>query len=298
MQDILINIPESDKRRKTILFSLLVLGYVGIFAFLASSGDSQSHGITSIDANQLIIVQGLISGIFFILLPLLFAQHALDFSIKHFFRPIPLTQLFYLTIIGFSMMVVLTVVIEWNMNIVLPGESFQAWAKAKEHELKLITEHIIDFKSIGQFVLAFVVIAVFAAVGEELLFRGLLQNLLARLSGNIHVAIWVSAILFSAIHLQFFGFFPRMLIGALFGYLYHWSGRLSVAMFAHFFHNGLSLIAAYIAGLKLESLPIAADQMDQSAPWQLILVFAVIGSVLAYWFKKHSEQYDDLAKGL
>jgi len=296
MQDILINIPESDKRRKTILFSLLVLGYVGIFTFLASSGDTQSQGITRVAANDLLIVQGLISGIFFILLPLLFTQHALDFSVKKFFRPIPLTQLFYLTIIGFSLMVVLSLVIEWNMNIVLPGEAFNEWAKAKEAELKLITEHIIDFKSTGQFILAFVVIALFAAIGEELLFRGLLQNLLAKLTGNVHVAIWISAILFSAIHLQFFGFFPRMLIGAMFGYLYYWSGRLSVAMFAHFFHNGLSIVAAYAVSMELTTLPVSPEQMDKAAPWSMVLLFALIGTLAVVLFRNHIQRNDGLAQ--
>jgi hypothetical protein len=296
MQDILINIPESDKRRKTILFSMLVIAYVGLFALMASGGDSQTSTITQVDPNILLVTQGIISGVFFILLPLLFAQHALAFSSKNFFQPIPLKQLFYLLIIGVSLMVVLSVVIEWNMNIVLPGEAFHVWAKAKEAELKALTEHIIDFQSTTQFTIAFVVIAVFAAIGEEVLFRGLLQNLLAKLSGNIHVAIWGSAILFSAIHLQFFGFFPRMLLGALFGYLYHWSGRLSVAMFAHFFHNGLSITAAYVVSMELTSLPVSPEQMDKAAPWHLILLFALIGIFVLIRFKNHAQENEQLAE--
>ncbi len=296
MQDILINIPESDKRRKTILFSFLVIAYVSVFALMASGSEGNTNSITHVDPTILLVTQGLISGIFFILLPLLFVQHALDFSVKKFFQPIALKQLFYLVIIGVSLMVVLSVVIEWNMNIVLPGEAFHAWAKAKEAELKVLTEHIIDFQSTTQFVIAFLVIAVFAAIGEEVLFRGLLQNLLAKLSGNVHVAIWVSAILFSAIHLQFFGFFPRMLIGALLGYLYYWSGRLSVAMFAHFFHNGLSITAAYIVSMELSTLPVSPEQMDKAAPWSLILLFALIGTFVLIRFKNHAQENEQLAE--
>lgn len=298
MQDILSHIPTEERQRKTILFSLLVLGYVGLFTFMAGQGDTQSDGITRIDPIDLLLVQGVISGVFFILLPMLFVQHALDFPVRKFFRPIPLVQLFALALIGLSCIVVLSAVIEWNMNIELPGAGFQTWAKAKEAELKILTEHLINFKSTTQFVIAFVVIAIFAAVGEELLFRGLIQNLLAKISGNAHVGIWVSAVLFSAIHLQFFGFFPRLLIGALFGYLYYWSGRLSVAMFAHFFHNGLSITAAYVAGMGLESVPITSDQMDKAAPWHLILVFGLIGAAALIWFKREAKEHDALAKSV
>ncbi|MEO0332938.1 MAG: CPBP family intramembrane glutamic endopeptidase, partial [Bacteroidota bacterium] len=118
-----------------------------------------------------------------------------------------------------------SVVIEWNMSLDFSqlSPAFENWARGKEEELKELTEYLTRFDSIAGLLIGLVVIAVLPAVGEELLFRGLVQPKMQQLFENAHVAIWLSAICFSAIHLQFYGFFPRLLLGALFGYLFYWS---------------------------------------------------------------------------
>jgi membrane protease YdiL (CAAX protease family) len=78
------------------------------------------------------------------------------------------------------------------------------------------------------------------------LFRGLLQRLLKEWLGNIHFAIFMAAFLFSAMHMQFYGFFPRMLLGIMFGYLFYWSGSLWVPICAHFINNGSAVIFSYL----------------------------------------------------
>src|SRR5690554_5832087 len=102
------------------------------------------------------------------------------------------------------------------------------------------------FDNAGDFILALIVIGLIPAVGEELLFRGLVQNQIGAITKNIHVAIWLAAFLFSTFHFQFYGFVPRMFLGVLFGYLYYWSGNLFIAMLAHFINNGLTLILLYM----------------------------------------------------
>lgn len=84
------------------------------------------------------------------------------------------------------------------------------------------------------------------AVGEELLFRAGLQKKLQNIIGNYHVAIWVSAFIFSAFHMQFYGLIPRMCLGALFGYIYVWSGNIWAAVFAHFLNNAITLIIIHL----------------------------------------------------
>ena len=88
-------------------------------------------------------------------------------------------------------------------------------------------------------------------IGEELTFRGIIQSLVTEKSNNHHIAIWVTAILFSAIHLQFFGFFPRMLLGAFFGYLLVWSGSIWLPIYAHFLNNSMAVVAAYMLNINL-----------------------------------------------
>ena len=299
MQNILENHPEGALRnQKARLFAGLVLLYVGFYAVMGSGSGGDTSAILSISVMQLLVLQGILSGVFFILLPALFFIYVVKYPLGSLLRPFGIQQALYVVLIGICSLIVLSVVVEWNLSIEIPESAFQKWAEAKEAELKVLTEYIIDFKTTSQFLVALLVVGVFAAVGEELLFRGLLQNLLAKVSGNVHVGIWVAAVIFSAIHLQFYGFFPRVLLGALFGYLYLWSGNLSIAMLAHFFHNGISLVFAYVTAQKLGGLEISPEQMDQSAPWSSILICLVLGIFAAIKFIKISKQNDQLAEGV
>ena len=139
-----------------------------------------------------------------------------------------------------------------------------------EDLLKEVTEYITQFDSTGQFLLGIIVIAVLPAVGEELLFRGCIQNQLFNITRNTHLAIWITAFFFSAIHVQFLGFVPRMLLGALFGYLYFWSGNLLVPMLAHFFNNGLQIFLLY--AYQREGFTYNIDELEHSVPcgWWLL----------------------------
>jgi hypothetical protein len=185
-----------------------------------------------------------------------------------------------------------SVFIGWNAHLDLPDflSGFEQWAREKEDVATQLTQFLTTFDSVGQFVIGFIVIAIFPALGEELVFRGLLQPQLHKATGNIHAAIWISAFLFSALHMQFFGFVPRALLGALFGYLYFWSGNLTVPVVAHFVNNGFSVVMIYlnktrIAGVDLEN--------PEVAPWPVVLVFSGLTFALLMYFrntelKKHA----------
>lgn len=129
----------------------------------------------------------------------------------------------------------------------------------------------------------FVVIAIIPGIGEELLFRGVLQNSLHRVTKNKHIAIWVAAFLFSAIHIQFYGLVPRMMLGAVFGYLYVWSGNLWYPMIAHATNNGLAVIIAYASQSSESEFDI--DEAE-SVPLVLKMIGAIVFLVMIYGFKK------------
>jgi membrane protease YdiL (CAAX protease family) len=115
-----------------------------------------------------------------------------------------------------------------------------------EEEAAKLTETFLKMPTIGSFLFNIFMIALLPAIGEEFMFRGLLQRLLKEWLGNIHLAIFISAFLFSALHMQFYGFFPRMLLGIMFGYLFYWSGSLWVPICAHFINNGSAVIFSYL----------------------------------------------------
>ena len=120
------------------------------------------------------------------------------------------------------------------------------WMKITEDEAAKLTEAFMKMPTFGSLLFNLVMIAMLPAIGEEFMFRGLLQRLFKEWLGNIHVAIFVSAFLFSALHMQFYGFFPRMMLGIIFGYLFYWSGSLWVPICAHFINNGAAVIFAYL----------------------------------------------------
>ncbi len=122
------------------------------------------------------------------------------------------------------------------------GEQLRALTELYERQVELLT----SFPTVGHFLIGAFVIALIPAVGEELMFRGLIQRGLTKY-WHPQVAIWVTAIIFSAVHLDFAGFFPRLLLGAFFGYLLLWSGNILFPMAAHFLNNFLSLLIAYLA---------------------------------------------------
>ncbi|WP_461107237.1 lysostaphin resistance A-like protein [Spirosoma koreense] len=166
-------------------------------------------------------------------------------------------------------------IIEWNQNLHLPETlaPVEQWVRDQEKNLEGITKYLTTFESPLQLLVAMLVIAVIPAIGEETLFRGVLQRNLSYWTGNPHVGIWLAAALFSAIHVQFLGFFPRMLLGALFGYLYLWSGNLWIPILAHFVNNGFTVLMVYLHQKQLVGIDI---ESTESVP--------ILGAVVAFGF--------------
>ena len=139
----------------------------------------------------------------------------------------------------------------WNQQMVLPTwlSGVEEWMKAKEAEAEWLTKQFMSVTTISGLLVNLLLMAVLPALSEEITFRGVLQRLLNfQLSTfNSHLAIWLTAIIFSAIHMQFYGFVPRMLMGALFGYMLVWTGSLWVPMLMHFVNNGMAVLLYFMA---------------------------------------------------
>ncbi|MBR5328058.1 MAG: CPBP family intramembrane metalloprotease [Paludibacteraceae bacterium] len=138
-----------------------------------------------------------------------------------------------------------------NQQMVLPTwlSGVEEWMKSKEAEAEWLTKQFMSATTIGGLLVNLFLMAVLPALSEEITFRGVLQRLLSpkNSSLNSHLSIWLTAIIFSAIHMQFYGFIPRMLLGALFGYMFVWTGSLWVPMLMHFVNNGMAVLLYYIA---------------------------------------------------
>jgi uncharacterized protein len=258
-------------------------------ASLIYSGDIESAIINPTDEGlkiPLLIIQALASLGGFLIVPYMI-WNALRKKGLAYFQSNPLHPSALLFVIAIVILFAVTdsAIIEWNQNMHFPDflKWFEVWARAKEDQLAELTKMLTNFNSFGEFALAFVVVGLIAGITEEFLFRGIFQTELYRGTKNIHVAIWFSAFLFSAFHAQFFGFLPRLLLGALFGYMYHWSGNLFVPMFAHFVNNGFSVVMVYLYQLKIVESNI---EQPESAPWIAVISCAAATTVLLYFFKK------------
>ena len=137
---------------------------------------------------------------------------------------------------------------EWNKGMEFPSflASVEEMMRTMEESAKALTERFLNTSSVGMMFINLFVMAFLPAMCEEMLFRGWLQRVLvARV--NYHVAIWVVAFIFSAIHFQFYGFVPRMLIGAALGYLYCYTGSLWAPIIAHFTNNAMAVVTAFLS---------------------------------------------------
>jgi len=170
---------------------------------------------------------------------------------------------------------------ELNSHLKLPDsmQDIQNWMKAKEDEAGTLTNAFMEHQSLKGLLLNLFMIGFLAAVAEELFFRATLQQLVIKATGNIHAGVWLTGILFSAIHLEFFGFFPRMLMGVYLGYLFVWSKSIWVPIFAHFINNATVVFLMYLEERNL--LPKKFDEIGTSnAQIGYVIISTVVVGVL------------------
>jgi uncharacterized protein len=162
-------------------------------------------------------------------------------------RKIRWKTVFFTAVIMISAIPVINLLAHLNTQISLPDfmSSIEEWMKRTEDAAQELTKKFLAADTPTDLMVNILIIAVIPAVGEELLFRGVIQRLFSEWARNRHFGIWVSAIIFSAMHLQFYGFIPRTVLGVLFGYMLIWSGKMWVPITAHFINNAVAVIVFY-----------------------------------------------------
>ncbi|MDR1523670.1 MAG: CPBP family intramembrane metalloprotease [Tannerella sp.] len=223
---------------------------------------------------------------FSLLLPALITAYLCSHHPKKFLhiRSIKNVRIFILT---FLMVFLLSPAIDLmaylNSNILLPEfmAPVEKLMRETEEQLARLTESLLSEKGVIPFIVNMTVIAVMAGISEEFIFRGVILQIAWKKIKNPHVAIWIVAAIFSAIHFQFYGFIPRMFLGAFLGYLLYWSKSIWVPVFAHFLNNAIIVTASYIAlytNSPIEIMP--ADKKADSGEWITGIIFAVTGLIL------------------
>ncbi len=208
---------------------------------------SSELGTQMSNPSFLLLMQGLQTLLVFILPPFLL-NYWYDEKNSTFLKLVKAKPLDILLAV-FSILAAIPLInflVSWNQDIQLPSflAGVEKWMRAAEDSAERATELMLQSNSPVDLLWQLLVIAIMAGFGEEILFRGTLQSIFSS-KGRIQLAIWMTAIVFSSIHLQFYGFIPRLLLGAWFGYLLFWSGSIWVPVAAHFANNAISIAFHY-----------------------------------------------------
>lgn len=182
--------------------------------------------------------------------------------------------------------------VEMNKAMSLPSwmAGIEQAMRAAEDSAAEVTQEMLNINSVGQLILCVLVVGVMAGLSEEMLFRGALLRTMQDSRLGKHAVVWITAILFSAFHLQFYGFVPRMLLGVWLGYLFVWTGSLWVPIIAHTLNNSTVVLMSYLSnkGVLPEGfgdnlgLP-AAGSFPWLATCSLIASLALAISVHAFY---------------
>lgn len=169
---------------------------------------------------------------------------------------------------------VMNLIISWNASISLPASL--EWMRVAEENAQATLEKLMGLPTAGNLVMSLLIVGCLTGFAEELFFRGGVQKLLLCTRMNPHLAIWLAAVIFSLFHIQVFGFVPRVLLGAFFGYLMWWSGSLWLAVIAHAFNN-MVVVAGRWAKEWFESAPDIDAVGTASSVESVIMAIVSVG---------------------
>lgn len=163
------------------------------------------------------------------------------------FNPVRIRLMVWTLLIFIASIPLINAIAVLNQNMQLPEwlSGLESWMQDKETSARELTEAFLKMDSFGSLLFAIFMIGVLPAIGEELIFRGVLQRIFTEWARNIHWGIAIAALLFSAMHVQFYGFLPRMLLGVILGYLFYWSGSIWIPIIGHFVNNTIAVLAYY-----------------------------------------------------
>lgn len=166
------------------------------------------------------------------------------------------------------------------------GSQTQQWMKGMEEEAAKQIQFMLSKHTVGELLTNLVFISVFAGVGEEIFFRGILQRMFIRAFKNPWMGIVFTAAIFSAFHFQFFGFFPRLALGIVLGAIYWYSGSLWTAIIAHFVYDGSIIVLAYFNPAMVKNPDDSMINPNMLVPMAIVSLALTVGVIL--FMKKNS----------
>ncbi len=288
--------------KELIYFALLTIGVIIIGYLIGAAAVIGLYGIDTLSdipklnftnpnvANALWIIQILSTTLPIFVASVVFAYLIVKDPTEYLKPTFKIPSLLWLVV--FCVMIISTPLIEFlsnfNQRLELPHflDGVQRWMRETEDQAQKLTAVLLQMKTIPSMIFKLIVVGLLTAIVEEFMFRGCIQTIFTKWTKNYHIAIWVTAALFSAFHIEFFGFLPRMLLGVLFGYFVVWSGSIWTAVWGHFINNGTAVVASYMYQNKM----VKINPEDQHIfNWGSYLFSLIIVLFLLYLYRYIAE---------
>ena len=194
----------------------------------------------------------------------------------------------------FAIMPLNSILAEWNAGLKLPESlsALEQMIKDMQESASAMIEKFVSVDTIGGLMLNLFMIAGLAALGEELLFRSIIQTSLIKICKNAHVGILIASAIFSFIHLEFYGFVPRLILGMLLGYMFYFSGSIWIPMLMHFLNNGTVVLIYFLNNKGITNIDV--DTFGQTSI-PVLIVSIVVMIVLFLFSIKYSDKERTIA---
>ena len=228
-----------------IILAIPFFGLESLTASLTPSGMATPEGL--VFQKYFLVIQSI--GLFIVPPLILGWLYDGNFSeYLHINRTTTVSSYLYVGLAVLMLIPLINFVGEINSQMKLPESlsGVEDWMRTMEESAKVLTEKFMKVEGISGLLFNVFMIAILPALGEELMFRGVIQRIFTTMTKNYHWGIWIAAIIFSAFHMQFYGFLPRLLLGAMFGYLLVWTGTMWAPILAHFVNNTMGVVGYYM----------------------------------------------------
>lgn len=261
-------------------FSALALGLIWVIYGSKIFGQVLGMSVTTGPGLQAMWLLQLVSTTLpLFLAPVVFArwvvrepQDYLKVNIK--FTPVLLALIFIIMTFSSPIIEVLS---NLNQRLALPHflKGLEDWMRTKETQAEQAQNLMLKMNTIGDLISNLLLVGLLTAIAEEFMFRGVVQTIFVRWTRNPHAAIWITAILFSAFHVEFYGFLPRLMLGVFFGYFVYWSGSIWTSVWAHFINNGTAVVITYLFQHKKISISPDDQHVFNYSAYVLSIIITV-----------------------
>lgn len=259
-----------------LVFGLIIGSVLGVIFPIVTGSDIM--GLNSLRFMQIS------SQIFtFVLPPIVYALLIKENPFKSLgFNKTTITWLFLGVTMMYAILPLNSVFAEWNANIKFPDSmtDFERLLQDMQERATEIMERFVNVTSIGGLILNLFMIAGLAALGEELLFRSIIQTSLIKVCKNAHIGIIIASAIFSIIHMEFYGLLPRFVLGMLLGYMYYYSRSIWIPIAMHFANNGTIVFLYYLNNIGTINIDVESFGKTNI----FVLILSIIAMIALFWF--------------